>query len=163
MTSLNCCTGTVHDHSTTQDIKPSGNIQTINNVKCYITSSNQSNTQSDILVILATDVFGYTLSNSRILADMFSNELNTTCIVPDLFKGSEPPVTVMDTLAPLQQKNASIWSKLYAICTLLYYFPGFVIRNPKSKSINIIKKVIKEYRSNNKHIRKVVLLGYCWG
>ena len=163
MTSLNCCTGTVHDHSTTQDINPRGNVQTINNVKCYITSSYQSNAQSDILFILATDVFGYTLSNSRILADMFSNELNTTCIVPDLFKGSEPPVTVMDTLAPLQQKDASTWSKLYAICTLLYYFPGFVIRNPKSKSINIIKKVIKEYRSNNKHISKVVLVGYCWG
>lgn len=45
---------------------------------------------------------------------------------------------------------------------LLWYFPGFLFRNPVTKNSERIERVVAEYRLA-KGIRKVAIQGYCWG
>jgi len=79
MSQIGCCGGHI-DKGT-----PDGEIKTVAGVKCYQSKIEPSNT--DTLIVIATDIFGYTLPNVRLIADKFANETGILCIVPDLFQG----------------------------------------------------------------------------
>ena len=79
--------------------------------------------------------------------------------------GSEPPADLMDNIDCLSNGRASFWAKLSAIGRLLWYFPGFLWRNPVSKGVERIERVIRHVRqpSNVATKVRVAVQGYCWG
>ena len=85
------------------------------------------------------------------------------CILLNL--GSEPPADLMDNIDCLSNGRASFWAKLSAIGRLLWYFPGFLWRNPVSKGVDRIERVIRHVRqpSNVATKVRVAVQGYCWG
>jgi len=84
---------------------------------------------------------------------------------PQTLLGSEIPANVMDSISNLlnlSNQQSSFFSKLGSFLRLLWYFPGFLFRNPVTKSSERIARVITEYRLS-KGIKKVAIQGYCWG
>jgi dienelactone hydrolase len=156
MSSLACCGGSIDEGI------PLGNVEEISGIKCYISQKPESNFNEDVLIIISTDVFGYTLPNTRLLADKFSKEMSSLCVVPDLFDGTEPPANLMDSIEVITEPTHSIFKKIYAIGRMLWYFPAFLYNNPKTKCISRLETVIKEYR-DNRGIKKVAMQGYCFG
>ncbi|KAJ3391106.1 suppressor of glycerol defect [Entophlyctis sp. JEL0112] len=139
---------------------PTGTVKQIAGRNTYVTIPAGGATSSTA-VIIATDVFGYTLNNPRLMADRFAAQ-GYQCYVPDLFEGSEPPGELMETFDAFNDKNATISQKLYAVWCLLRYFPYFLLKNSDKKGCTIIGDVISELKTSH-GIQKVALMGYCWG
>jgi len=59
---------------------PVGQEGTLGQNKAYITGTNK-----DAAVMIVHDIFGWTLPNTRLLADHFAQEADCTCYVPDLY------------------------------------------------------------------------------
>jgi len=68
------------------DGKPTGDEGSLGNNAAYITGTN-----NDAAVLLVHDLFGWTLNNSRLLADHFAKEANCTCYLVDLCVSLPPP------------------------------------------------------------------------
>lgn len=86
MSQVACCGGFIDEG------QPSGKEENIGGVNCYVAVSpsgiaDDSHTNSNAFVVIATDVFGFRLPNARLIADSFAKELSVKCIVPDLFQG----------------------------------------------------------------------------
>ena len=79
--------------------------------------------------------------------------------------GSEPPADLMDSIDLLSNGRASFCSKLGAIGRLLWYFPGFIWRNPVSKGVERMERVIRHVRQQSTVAGqvRVAVQGYCWG
>ncbi|KAJ3139436.1 hypothetical protein HK100_011508 [Physocladia obscura] len=143
MTSITCCSGTV-DVGT-----PTGNEEIIAGHKAYV--ANPAQPTGNVLVI-GTDVFGFTVQNPRLIADRFAAE-GYLCVVPDLFKGTEPPADLMDTIFAMNSKDATFGQTVAGVFRMLWYFPPFLFRNNEHRGFEIIKSVIadlKETRRVNK-------------
>lgn len=59
--------------------KPKGRDAKLGGRDCYVTGSNQS-----VAIMIIHDLFGWTFSNTRILADHYAQEVDATVYVPDL-------------------------------------------------------------------------------
>jgi dienelactone hydrolase len=156
MSSIACCAGYI-DSGT-----PLGKEEVIAGITCYVAPKSENGFRDDILVVLATDVFGFKLPNPRLMADSFAKELNCKVVVPDLFEGTEVPADLMGDIENLVSNEATFASKAWAVSRLLYYFPPFAWSNPPKKSADRLEKVIVELRSQGA-IKKVAMPGYCWG
>lgn len=59
--------------------KPKGRDAKLGGFDCYVTGSNQS-----VAIMIIHDLYGWTFSNTRILADHYAQEVDATVYVPDL-------------------------------------------------------------------------------
>lgn len=74
-----CCVGGFQHEGT-----PVGTVEIIAGHSCYVSIPSEP---TDKIVVIAGDVFGYTLNNVRLIADQYAKEGFKT-IVPNLFYGS---------------------------------------------------------------------------
>lgn len=161
MTSIACCAGFIDEGT------PQGKIEIYDKIPCYITRpiSDQQEPHHTlhphIAVIVATDVFGFSIPNTRLIADSYAKEGGVIAVVPDLFEGKEPPADLLDTINSLSD-NISIFSKIYGVLRLIWYFIPFIIRVTPQDGVNRIEKVI-HYLKTNHGITHVAVQGYCWG
>jgi dienelactone hydrolase len=79
--------------------------------------------------------------------------------------GSEPPADLMDSVDCLSNGSESFLSKLGAIGMLLWYFPGFLWRNPVRKGVERVERVVRHIRQQATAAGqvRVAVQGYCWG
>ncbi|KAJ3346655.1 hypothetical protein HDU83_002815 [Entophlyctis luteolus] len=155
MSSIACCAGTIDEGD------PTGAVETVAGHSAYIATPPPGAPAAHAAVIMATDVFGYTLNNTRLMADRFAAQ-GYLCIVPDLFKGTEVPSDLMDSISLLNMSTSTIFEKAYAVLRLLYYFPPFILRNSPKAGCQIIESVVTDIKAN-RGLSKVALVGYCWG
>jgi dienelactone hydrolase len=64
------------------DAQPQGKDTTLAGRPCYVTGSEA---QDQIGIMVIHDVFGWTFTNTRVLADHFAAEIGATVYVPDLY------------------------------------------------------------------------------
>jgi dienelactone hydrolase len=140
---------------------PQGAEEKIADINCYVAPKNKD-FDSDTIIVIATDIFGYKVPNVRLIADSFAKDTGFLTIVPDIFNGSEPPANLMDNVEALQSKQASFGGKIWSVCRLLYHLPPFLIYNKHQNGVSIIEKVVKELK-NTTNIKIVAVSGYCWG
>jgi len=76
---------------------PAGKETKLHGLDCYV--SDPPGAPKAIVVIL-TDIFGWTLPNSRILADSYAKRLHAQVIVPDFFDGELLASARMHTRRP---------------------------------------------------------------
>jgi carboxymethylenebutenolidase len=108
------------------------------------------------------DIFGYKPPNPRLIADGFAKEFGL-CVVPDLFLGTEPPVSMMETINKVKGKQpATFIEKLTGTSYLVYKMLGFLFRNSFSVGISRVKDIMAAL-TETKGIKKFMLVGYCWG
>ncbi|KAI8897993.1 dienelactone hydrolase [Globomyces pollinis-pini] len=152
--SIPCCSGIVNPGI------PQGKEDSIAGINCYV--SNNTPTNSDTALIIATDVFGYKLSNPRIMCDSYAEATGFYSIVPDFFEGAELPESVMKSVDTFKSDQSSYLDKAFGFGNFVVQWPLFLLRNSATDSVNRIKKIIDTLKAD-KGIKKVVLVGYCWG
>ncbi|EXJ59526.1 esterase/lipase [Cladophialophora psammophila CBS 110553] len=64
------------------DGTPKGHETTLADKKAYVTGTNK-----DAAVLIVHDIFGWTLNNTRLLADHYAEEADVTVYLPDFFAG----------------------------------------------------------------------------
>ncbi|KAJ3127133.1 hypothetical protein HK100_009908 [Physocladia obscura] len=136
MTLIACCSGTVDAGI------PTGAEGIIAGHKAY--AANPAQPTGNILVI-GTDVFGFTVQNPRLIADRFAAE-GYLCVAPDMFKGTEPPADLMDTIFAMNSKDATFVQTVTVVFRMLRYFPAFLFRNNENSGIEIIKSFIADLK-----------------
>ena len=62
------------------DGNPTGGVTTVANHKAYVTGTNKK-----AAVLIVHDIFGWTLTNARLLADHYAEEADVTVYIPDLY------------------------------------------------------------------------------
>lgn len=60
--------------------KPSSEVKKLGTHDAYVVGSN-----TEIAILIIHDVFGWTFTNTRLLADHYAREVNATVYVPDLY------------------------------------------------------------------------------
>ena len=77
---IHCVTGSLHEGT------PKGTTGNIAKLPTYIAKPTTAPAKSGIIVII-TDVFGWELVNSRLLADEYAEKSGRTVYVPDFLGG----------------------------------------------------------------------------
>jgi len=127
------------------DGNPEGHEGVLANNKAYITGTNK-----DAAILIVHDAFGWTLINTRILADHFAKEANATVYLPDFFGGE---VLNQDLLTSAFGKgDQEAMAKLDV--------PGFLAKNSKEIRGPEMFSCAKILKSQYK---KVGAVGYCYG
>ncbi|PKS09656.1 hypothetical protein jhhlp_004275 [Lomentospora prolificans] len=121
------------------EAKPKGTEENLAGRDCYITGSNK-----DVAIMIIHDLFGWTFSNTRVLADHYAAEIDATVYVPDFFGGEKIPVDII--------QDESRWAELD--------LPSFIKRNNKSVRGPEIFECAKELRSRH---RRTGAMGFCYG
>lgn len=72
---------------------PAGKEGTLANNKTYITGSN-----SEVAILIIADGFGWTMPNSRLIADHYAQEIGATVYMPDLYGHTVSPSPLLISL-----------------------------------------------------------------
>lgn len=165
-----CCTGFLDDGV------PTGFVEEFAGTLTYVAEPQESNTQhneSQIAakgaILIATDAFGYTLVNNRLLADAFAKDTGMLCIVPDLFgaKGGIPP----DLLIPLEKSRTPKpwWKqvlempyKVFAIVRIIITFVLWIRHQAPALKVPLLESVMVAVQEKY-GVSKFGVQGYCYG
>jgi dienelactone hydrolase len=113
-------------------------------------------------VLLLTDVFGYTLINSRLYADALAHRLNKSVIVLDMFKGDPLPPDAVDV-----EKAGDMSIKWYRrVMTKLKDVSAFVpwiLRHTPSKAMQVVMQALHEMQQVFSALEQLDLIGFCYG
>ncbi|RYG63456.1 hypothetical protein EON64_15910 [archaeon] len=155
MTSLACCGGVV-DKGTAEGLE-----EVWDGISCYVAPTAYI-TNTQVAVIIATDIFGYKLPNARLIADKFSKELGVLAVVPDSLQGNEPPADLMTSFETLSETQASVFAKSYAAMRLAWYATPFLLHNGPAGTVQKLERIVT-YLRTHRGIAKIAMQGYCWG
>ncbi|KAK0726121.1 Alpha/Beta hydrolase protein [Lasiosphaeris hirsuta] len=156
-----CFTGTVHS-----DVALSGVEAEVQGLPTYVTGPEAGVTPRGIIVVVP-DAFGWTLPNTRALADAYARRVQATVYLPDFMNGHAlpewtiqgmeytPPAT--DFLIVRALKRA--WALLQVIPALLV----FISTCRMSVGTARIRAFLGAVRVAEPAGAKVGVAGFCWG
>ena len=78
-----CASGVLHEGT------PAGREETIHGLMTYVTDP-PSGVAAKGIVVIIPDLFGWSLNNSRVLADRYAERGGYTVYLPDFMDGTEP-------------------------------------------------------------------------
>eukprot|EP01124_Arcella_intermedia_P021915 TRINITY_DN3152_c0_g1_i1.p1 TRINITY_DN3152_c0_g1~~TRINITY_DN3152_c0_g1_i1.p1 ORF type:complete len:266 (-),score=43.63 TRINITY_DN3152_c0_g1_i1:24-821(-) len=139
---------------------PTGEVIVLGGVNTYIA---RPPTDSQSAIIIATDIFGYSFVNSRLIADEFA-KAGFLCVIPDLFDGkpiSEGLLDLMDTKPSGVLSHLSFFADI-ASTVATQGLPFFWNHLPPSKKLPIFDAVIAGLKQDF-GVAKVGVQGYCYG
>lgn len=157
MTSLACCSGSVDQG------QPTGHEEAIGGLTCYVAHP-PTHLHPHRVVLICTDIFGFRSPNIRLIGDQFAKALNCRCIIPDAFKGTEPPISLMSSVEGLlgSKHRSSWWFRLKCLFHLLACMIPFLWHNTYAvnrKRYQAVMKALKE----DQGVTQMGVQGYCWG
>jgi dienelactone hydrolase len=117
------------------DGKPVGSESRLAGMDAYVSGNNK-----DRAILILPDIFGWELTNTRLLADHFAEEANATVYLPDTFNGGSVKVEDMN--------NGK------------FDLGAFIATNSKEKLGPMIEAAAQELRAK---YRKLGTVGYCFG
>jgi len=123
------------------DGKPVGKESKLANNDAYVTGSNK-----DAAVLIVHDVFGWTHSNTRILADHYAKEADVTVYLPDFFGGEVVSPDMLED--PEKAKTFDIMA-----------FIGRHSKEIREPEIFACAKALKQELG----FKKVGAVGFCYG
>ncbi|CAI8506527.1 unnamed protein product [Pichia kudriavzevii] len=134
MTSLppsECCAKVAYQQGT-----PSGHIEIISTLKCYVSSNYTTN--SDKYLLIFTDVFGIELLNNKLLGDHFAQQLGYPVIIPDILFDD-----------PLSEGSTD--------------FQRFFANHPVDKTKKCVFNFLSSFKDTFPHATFIAGIGYCFG
>ncbi|KAF3407362.1 hypothetical protein DPV78_000305 [Talaromyces pinophilus] len=120
---------------------PTGQETELAGLKCYRTGSDPK-----VAIMLLHDLYGWTFTNTRLLADHLADEVGATVYVPDCFGGEQQPLEIL--------LDQSQWNKLD--------LPGFMTRNSKAIREPEIFNFARALRSDH-GFSSIGAIGFCFG
>ncbi|TKX20575.1 hydrolase-like protein 5 [Elsinoe australis] len=138
-----CATGSLHTGT------PTGTVSKLHGFDAYIARPPQD-TKPKGSVVIIPDIFGWTLPNTRILADEYAKKGPFNVYLPNFMNGNAPGFT-------------ALLSKAYHFLRLLYHGVPFLIRNRASAVLPGITSFFKTLRENEDASLPIGAAGFCWG
>jgi dienelactone hydrolase len=151
-----CASGSLHTGT------PTGTVTQLHGLPVYITPPPSNKTPKGIVVILP-DIFGWTLPNTRILADNFAAKGDFLVMLPDFMDGNVFPQDLIIDIKALETTGAFAWvTKAYHLLKLVWRGWPF-LKNDKAHLVR--PRVVKFFRGlQSSHPElSVAAAGYCWG
>lgn len=150
-----CYQGSKHDFA-----DPQGHFETVYGINTYVTGDQNATSKSVILYL--PDFFSINLVNNKILADRYAKGTGCKVLFPDLIAGGGANVDSLVYLDYFTDKNASIWTKIWAIWGMLPILWLMRSEGPEGK----FPTVLKYARAIKKDLGpggKLGVAGFCWG
>ncbi|KAL9011502.1 MAG: hypothetical protein Q9173_003665 [Seirophora scorigena] len=122
--------------------EPQGREEKLGKHNAYVAGS----AKSGPAILFLHDIFGWKLTNNRLLVDHFAKEVDATVYLPDFFEGEEVDVDTMEN----EEKRAK------------FDFQGFMRRNGKEARGPEVLEAARIVKQELGHT-KVGAIGYCWG
>ncbi|KAI4845886.1 hypothetical protein E4T44_05371 [Aureobasidium sp. EXF-8845] len=151
-----CASGALHTGT------PTGTVSQLHGLPVYICPPPSNKPPKGIIVILP-DIFGWTLPNTRILADNFAAKGDFLVMLPDFMDGNVFPQDLIISIKALDATGAFAWvTKAYHFLKLVWRGWPF-LRNDKAHLVR--PRVVKFFQSlQSSHPElPVAAAGYCWG
>lgn len=151
-----CASGTLHTGT------PKGTVSQLHGLPVYIASP-PSNTSPKGIVVILPDIFGWTLPNTRILADNFAAKGDFLVMLPDFMDGNVFPHHLILSIKALDATGPFAFvKKAYHFLRLVWYGWPF-LKNDKAHLVR--PRVINFFRGlQSSHPElPVAAAGYCWG
>ncbi|KAI9704710.1 MAG: hypothetical protein M1836_006490 [Candelina mexicana] len=151
-----CVSGVVHSGT------PTGTTTKIHNVDTYVASPPNGAPPKGIIVVVP-DVFGWTFSNTRVLADSYAKKGNFTVYVPDFMNGDHVNEDVLGTMDRLLGPSSMLIKPVLAGQVLSNFIP-FLVRNRAGVARPRIVSFLKALRdSPETQGVPIGVAGFCWG
>ncbi|KAG9231137.1 dienelactone hydrolase [Amylocarpus encephaloides] len=159
ITCPDCLTGSV------KTTTPTGTVEKVHGVPTYVA---KPECEPKAIIVIITDIFGWGLSNSRLLADSYAKEGGFLTYVPDMMNGHIPNASAMHAMESLLAPSQSFF-------TTLFYKPIWLIRVIIAAIPFLLyngEKVVKpkvfnfhQALKNDPATSKLSLgtAGFCWG
>ncbi|CAD0088925.1 unnamed protein product [Aureobasidium vineae] len=151
-----CASGSLHTGT------PTGAISKLHDLDVYIASPPSNRPPKGIVVILP-DIFGWTLPNTRILADSFAAKGDFLVMLPDFMDGNVFPQDLIISIKALDATG------LFACVTKAYHFLKLVwrgwpfLKNDKARLVRPrVRKFFRKLQFSHPGLF-VAAAGYCWG
>ena len=121
---------------------PVGTETVVADLPTYVTGSPEAR----VAVLLVSDIYGWRLNNTRILADKYAAGIGARVYVPDFFDGHAPDAQMMADPA----KKAA------------FDLPAFIARfHPRDAARPRVTAVVNAIRASG--ATRVAAVGFCWG
>ncbi|KAK9480536.1 Alpha/Beta hydrolase protein [Lipomyces japonicus] len=149
-----CITGTIHKGT------PLGLEVKLFDTDAYLAPVPES---VNGVIIFVTDLFGWKLPNSRLLADAYAKEGNYKVYVPDFFPWQPIPLESIDAFAPYKPSASPAWySSAWKIAKSSPGIVSFLIASRPSVTTPKIAKFVEQVKAAEPNL-PVFVVGFCWG
>ncbi|KAI9844991.1 MAG: hypothetical protein M1837_005135 [Sclerophora amabilis] len=152
-----CVSGVIHAGT------PTGTVSTIHDLETYVASP-PSPADARGIVVIVPDVFGWTFSNTRVLADAYASKGQFIVYVPDFMKGDRVQEKVLESMDRIMAPNSGIGAKLMIPIRgtqVLSNFAPFLYRNRVGVAQPRILQFFLALRSSQQ--LPIGVAGFCWG
>ncbi|KAK4135878.1 alpha/beta-hydrolase [Trichocladium antarcticum] len=151
------------------DVTPTGKENTIHGISTYVATPDPGVEPLGTVVIIS-DAFGWTLHNTRALADAYARRIPCTVYVPDFMNGHEMAPSIMTTAEAKPNPNTkgiarvleSLWLKL-RLLTLVPLVLLFLFRTRASVCHPRITAFLRALRTSTSPPPRIAVAGFCWG
>ena len=169
------------------DVIPSGKEETIHGIRTYVAGP-EPGVEPLGTVVIITDAFGWTLLNTRALADAYARRIPCTVYVPDFMDGAvvpslshhrslheatlthltghamPPSIMTITEAKPGPNTNLfqTLWMKLRFL-TVIPLLLSFLFRTRQSVTHPRIISFLRAVRTSASPPPKLAVAGFCWG
>ncbi|KAG8866689.1 hypothetical protein FRC20_007786 [Serendipita sp. 405] len=125
--------------------------------------SSASFTKTKNAIVIMTDIFGLSIPNLKVVADILASQLNTDVWVPDIFRGNTPvrEDAISDLIFDEPGKALSWWQTIRKYIVYMRAMPALKSFRPDIQDPWAIE-FLTNLRSECKY-DKITVVGYCWG
>lgn len=116
-----------------------GSVEQVYGVETYVTKET-CHSRKDFVIVLLTDIYGIKLNNCILVADQLSEGCKAKVYIPDILFND--PVESLDGSTNFQE---------------------WLARHPAEKVKELVEKFIKDIRKNEPEVKKIAVVGYCYG
>ncbi|KAF2654621.1 alpha/beta-hydrolase [Lophiostoma macrostomum CBS 122681] len=148
-----CATGSLHAGT------PQGNVRKVHGLDCYVAEPNAGPPPKGIVVIFP-DIFGWTMPNTRLLADRYAAKGRWTVYLPEFMDGHAAPTSLLASLDALDGSGAT---KAWHLMKVLSFFMPFKFYARDAVMRPRIFDFLHALRKNEAQRLPIGVAGFCWG
>ncbi|KAL2919161.1 hypothetical protein HK105_201436 [Polyrhizophydium stewartii] len=149
-----CFRGFLHEGT------PTGSVIKVGGLDTYLATPEAGET--DKAVVLIHDVFGWSLPNTRLIADRIAKDGGYRVYLPDFFNGDSPSREFFEKVFA---KPKTMMDRLSTTGTMFLGAPSLMMwfgRHKDSVTVPLLDAVFKDLRENH-GVKRIGAIGYCWG
>ncbi|KAK9448584.1 dienelactone hydrolase [Limtongia smithiae] len=149
-----CVSGTIHTG------KPLGEEVELCGLKVYVAPKPA---EPKGVIVVFSDIFGWTLPNTRLLADAYAKNSEFIVYVPDYFPFQPIPLSYLDAYAPLSPESApsffdSFMQKAASMPSVL----SFLVKARGGVTTPLIAKFLEALKATSPEL-PIFTVGFCFG
>lgn len=149
-----CVSGVLHEGT------PSGREETIHGLKTYVTDP-PSGVAAKGIVVIIPDIFGWSLNNSRVLADRYAERGQLRVLLPDFMGGYIMEPSLLSTMHEVTDPQMPILHKIFPGLRVLTHLPIAFYYTRASICKPRIFAFFSSLRSSTS--LPIGAAGFCWG